>query len=60
MGSIGGGELLVVLLIVLLIFGGTKVPQLARSLGQAQREFRKGTEEPAADPDGTKDRKPST
>jgi sec-independent protein translocase protein TatA len=58
MGNFGGGELLVVLLIVLLIFGGTKVPQLARSLGQAQREFRKGSTE--GDLDEQKDRKPST
>ena len=57
MGNFGGGELLVVLLIVLLIFGGTKVPQLARSLGQAQREFRKGSTE---DVDEKKDSKPST
>ncbi len=56
MGNFGGGELLVVLLIVLLIFGGTKVPQLARSLGQAQREFRKGSSEDLDE----KDRKPST
>jgi sec-independent protein translocase protein TatA len=59
MGNFGGGELLVVLLIVLLIFGGTKVPQLARSLGQAQREFRKGSTEDH-EGDSTKDTKPST
>jgi sec-independent protein translocase protein TatA len=59
MGNFGGGELLVVLLIVLLIFGGTKVPQLARSLGQAQREFRKGSAD-GADVDEKKDTKPST
>jgi sec-independent protein translocase protein TatA len=43
--NLGPTELIIVLLIVLLIFGGTKVPQLARSLGQAQREFRKGSAE---------------
>jgi sec-independent protein translocase protein TatA len=59
MPNIGGGELIIVLLIVLLIFGGTKVPQLARSLGQAQREFRKGSNEDA-DADEKKDTKPST
>jgi len=58
MPNLGGGELLVVLLIVLLIFGGTKVPQLARSLGQAQREFRKGSAEGAES--DAKDTKPST
>ena len=57
MGNFGGGELLVVLLIVLLIFGGTKVPQLARSLGQAQKEFKSGMEEGARD-DVPEDPKP--
>lgn len=45
MGAIGAPELIIVLLIVLLIFGGTKLPKLARSLGEAQREFRKGQDE---------------
>jgi sec-independent protein translocase protein TatA len=37
-----GPELLIVLAIVLLVFGGTQLPKLARSLGQAQREFKNG------------------
>ncbi|GIU84264.1 MAG: hypothetical protein KatS3mg008_1039 [Acidimicrobiales bacterium] len=45
MGGLGTGELLIILLIILVIFGGSKLPQLARSLGQAQREFRKGLSE---------------
>ena len=36
----GPGELLLVLGVVLLLFGGSRIPQLARSLGKAQREFR--------------------
>ena len=55
-----GPELFIVIGVVLLLFGAPKIPQFARSLGQAQREFRKGTEEPAAETDGAKDRKPST
>jgi sec-independent protein translocase protein TatA len=59
MGNIGTGELLVVLAIVLLIFGGTKLPKLARSLGQAQKEFKDGvTEGASAEPaDKTADEK---
>ena len=38
-------ELLVILLIVLVIFGGAKLPQLARSLGKARGEFHKGLKE---------------
>jgi TatA/E family protein of Tat protein translocase len=40
-----GPDLLVVLAIVLLLFGAAKVPQLARSLGEAKREFEKGAAE---------------
>jgi sec-independent protein translocase protein TatA len=46
---IGAPQLLIVLLIVLVLFGGAKLPDLARSLGQAQREFKKGTDEDADD-----------
>jgi sec-independent protein translocase protein TatA len=43
--SLGAPELLIILLIVLLLFGGAKLPKLARSLGEASREFKKGTDE---------------
>ena len=39
MGSLGAPELLIVLVVILVLFGGAKLPQLARSLGQAKREF---------------------
>ena len=42
--SIGVPELLIVLLIVLVLFGGAKLPKLARSLGEAKKEFEKGTD----------------
>ena len=40
--NLGGPELLIVLVVVLLIFGSKKVPELARSLGRAQKEFKDG------------------
>jgi sec-independent protein translocase protein TatA len=46
--SFGPTELLIVLAIVLLLFGSTKLPQLARSLGQASKEFKDGQTEPPA------------
>jgi sec-independent protein translocase protein TatA len=49
--NLGAPELLIVLLIILLIFGGSKLPQLARSLGKAQSEFKKGSEEDAVTTD---------
>ena len=41
MPNIGAPELIIVLLIVVLIFGGAKLPKLARSLGEAKTEFEK-------------------
>ena len=47
--NFGGPEMIVVLVIVLLVFGGSQLPKLARSLGQAQNEFKKGMDEGAKD-----------
>jgi sec-independent protein translocase protein TatA len=44
-------ELIVLLVIILLLFGSTKLPKLARSLGQAQREFKQGIAEGSRDPE---------
>lgn len=38
---LGTGELLVLLLVVLILFGGKKLPELARSIGLGIREFKK-------------------
>lgn len=53
MPSIGTGELLLVLLVVLVLFGGTKLPKLARSLGRAQNEFKQGLKDSTDDEDST-------
>ena len=37
--------MLIVLVVVMLMFGAKKVPELARSLGKAQREFKDGMHE---------------
>ena len=42
-------EMIIVLLIILLVFGGAKLPKLARSLGQAQKEFKSGLSEDVED-----------
>jgi sec-independent protein translocase protein TatA len=43
--SWSGGELLIVLFIILLLFGGSKLPSLARGLGQSVKEFKKAARE---------------
>ena len=44
--NLGGTELLIVLAVVLVLFGGTKLPELARSLGRAKSEFEEGQRAP--------------
>jgi sec-independent protein translocase protein TatA len=44
-------ELIIILVIALLIFGGAKLPQLARSMGRAKSEFNRGIREGHADDD---------
>ena len=39
----------IIALLVLVLFGGAQLPKLARGLGSAQREFKKGLEEGADD-----------
>jgi sec-independent protein translocase protein TatA len=54
LGEIVGWELLLVLLLIALLFGSSKLPGLARSMGQATKEFRKGIEDGANDDDDAK------
>jgi len=51
MFGMGVQELLLILLIALVLFGGSKIPELGRSLGQAIREFKRGVESPDAGPE---------
>jgi sec-independent protein translocase protein TatA len=54
--DLGAPELLIILVIAFLLFGANKLPKLARSLGQASKEFKAGTvegwsgDEPATPP----------
>jgi sec-independent protein translocase protein TatA len=43
--GLGGPELILVFLVILLLFGGAKLPSLARGLGQSIREFKKASNE---------------
>jgi sec-independent protein translocase protein TatA len=43
--NLGAPELLILLVVVLLLFGATRLPKLARSMGEASREFKKGVAE---------------
>ena len=45
MPNIGMQELVVIFLIILLIFGGKKIPEIARGIGKGIREFRKAKDD---------------
>lgn len=40
--AIGMTEILIILVIILILFGPKKLPELARSIGESVREYRKG------------------
>lgn len=42
---IGTQEILIILFIVLILFGGKKLPELARAIGHSVKEFRKATKD---------------
>ena len=43
--GLGPGEIAVIILVVIILFGGKKLPELARGLGQGIKEFKKATRE---------------
>jgi sec-independent protein translocase protein TatA len=51
--NLGAPELIIILLVVLLLFGGRKLPDLARSLGSAKREFEEGQRDSATEKPGS-------
>ena len=48
-GSVGWPEILFTLVLVLILFGGRKIPQLAKDLGAGIREFRKSLSNASSD-----------
>jgi sec-independent protein translocase protein TatA len=52
--NLGPTELIIILVIVLVLFGSTRLPKLARSMGQASKEFKKGVNEGDKDEEGDK------
>jgi sec-independent protein translocase protein TatA len=50
-GGLGMQELIIVLIILLLLFGSTRLPQLAKGMGKSIREFKKGVADGGDDDD---------
>ena len=49
LAALGTPEIVGICVVVAVLFGGAKIPKFARSLGQAQKEFKKGLEDGAKD-----------
>jgi sec-independent protein translocase protein TatA len=50
MGKIGLTEILLILVVVVLLFGGRKIPELMKGIGQGMKEFKKASKyDPATD-----------
>ncbi len=43
MGRIGATEIILILLVVVLLFGGRKIPELMKGIGQGMKEFKKAS-----------------
>jgi sec-independent protein translocase protein TatA len=48
--GLGTPELIVIVLVVVLLFGATRLPQLAKALGQSKKAFREGLDEAEREP----------
>ena len=52
-GGLGTPELVVIAIVIFLLFGATRLPQLAKALGQSKRAFKEGLDE--GEKEGQKD-----
>lgn len=59
-GSLGFGELLVIVLVALLIFGPKKLPEIGRTVGKGLREFRKAASDLQAEIEDDVEAEPPT
>jgi sec-independent protein translocase protein TatA len=53
MGNFGLTEIILILLVVVLLFGGRKIPELMKGIGQGMKEFKKASK---YDPDEEKEK----
>ena len=58
--GMGAGELGIILIILLVLFGGSKLPSLAKGLGQSIKEFKKASREGEEEAKSPDEKKPET
>ena len=63
MGNLGATEILLILLVIVLLFGGRKIPELMKGIGQGMKEFKKASrledesDKPGAEPKKDEEKK---
>ncbi len=43
MGNFGATEIILIILVIVLLFGGRKIPELMKGIGQGMKEFKKAS-----------------
>jgi sec-independent protein translocase protein TatA len=51
--NLGGGEIVVIAVVFLVLFGGKKLPEMAKGLGEGIRNFKQAVKEPQDEPPAT-------
>jgi sec-independent protein translocase protein TatA len=55
LGIPGPWQVILIVLVVLLLFGGRKIPELMKGLGQGMKEFKKATKDEKGEPEEKKE-----
>jgi sec-independent protein translocase protein TatA len=54
MGNLGATEIILIILVIVLLFGGRKIPELMKGIGQGMKEFKKASRLEDEDSDSKK------
>ena len=55
-GMFGPTEIILIVLVVVILFGGRKIPELMKGIGQGMKEFKKATKDGQAEEENTEDK----
>ena len=55
LGMLGPWQVVLIILAVVLLFGGRKIPELMKGLGQGMKEFKKATKDDVNEPEADKE-----